>query len=66
MLADGCCSEVARVLAWRGVPLVFMSAGMDHPDMRAEFEGAIWFEKPVECAWIVQILHELLGDAAVM
>ena len=66
MLADGCCSEVARVLAWRGVPLVFLSAGMDHPDMRAEFEGAIWFEKPVERAWIVQILSELLDDAALV
>lgn len=59
MLADGRCIEIARVLARRGIPLVFLSGGMDHSDMRAEFAGAIWFEKPVECAWVVQVLSGL-------
>jgi DNA-binding response OmpR family regulator len=60
-LADGPCTEVARALHRRGVPLVFFSGqGPHHLEIRTEFQGAPWFEKPADYAEVVETLQGCL------
>ena len=59
-LADGPCTEVARTLQERAVPIVFFSAGGVHdPQIRDLVPEAVWFQKPADYRDVVKALHGL-------
>ena len=59
-LRDGPCTEVARVLSERGVPLVFFSGGPFRIDIRAAFPDSLLFEKPTDYVAVMRALHNLI------
>jgi DNA-binding response OmpR family regulator len=59
-LADGSCTEVARTLHQRGVPLVFFSGGAVYDvEIRTLVPDAHWFEKPADYREVMRALNGL-------
>ena len=58
-LADGPCTEVARILHRRGVLIVFFSAGAVHDlEIRRLVPDALWFMKPADYREVIRALNE--------
>ena len=63
LLSDGPCTEVARELRQRGVPLIVYS-GYSQQEAGPEFQEAIWLEKLASDEDLLQIMHQLLTSKA--
>jgi DNA-binding response OmpR family regulator len=60
-LADGTCRDVARVLARRAVPFVIYSGHRQDRDLLAEFDTAVWIEKPVPSSDLIAACRQLIA-----
>ena len=60
-LADGTCRDVARVLARRAVPIVIYSGHRRDKDLLAEFDTAVWIEKPAPSFDLIAACRQLIA-----
>ena len=58
-LKDGPCTQLARTLLERGVPVVIYSGYPQGPDTPPELRDVIWIEKPVERAKLLDVLVDV-------
>ena len=56
-LADGPCTDLARTLLGRGVPVVITSGCPHGPDTPPELCDVIWLEKPVDPARLLAVVE---------
>ena len=59
-LKDGFCTEIARTLRQRGVPVVIYSGYPRDPDLPDDLQDVPWIEKPVDRAALLDVLMSLL------
>jgi DNA-binding response OmpR family regulator len=62
VLADGSCAGIARMLRTRGVPFLVYSGWSYRDDVRGDFQGAPWLEKPAASQEIATTLTLLAGS----
>jgi DNA-binding response OmpR family regulator len=55
-LKDGFCTEVARTLLQRGVPVIIYSGYPQGADLPEELRHVTWVEKPVDRATLLDVL----------
>src|SRR5215211_4546358 len=56
-LADGPCTDLAKTLLGRGVPVIIASGCPFGPDTPPELCDVIWLEKPVDPASLVALIE---------
>jgi DNA-binding NtrC family response regulator len=61
-LRDGPCTELARTLLGRGVPVVIYSGIPRGPDILPDLRDVIWIEKPVDRADLLQVLIRFVPE----
>jgi CheY-like chemotaxis protein len=59
-LKDGFCTEVARTLRQRGVPIVIYSGYQPEADLPEALREVTWIEKPVNRAILLGVLASLV------
>ena len=60
-LKDGDCSEVARELRRRGVPMVFFTGDLGWPPLKEEFADLPAIAKPASAADLLKVLAEIVS-----
>jgi DNA-binding response OmpR family regulator len=63
-LKDGSCSDLARSLLARGVPVIIYSGISGTNDERGDLVGASWLEKPVDRPTLLKIALRLAPSLA--
>jgi DNA-binding NtrC family response regulator len=63
-LQDGPCTDLAKALLWRGVPVIIYSGCPHGPDTPSELRDVIWLEKPVDPASLLEIIKRLVPSSA--
>jgi DNA-binding NtrC family response regulator len=63
-LKDGPCTELARVLIGRGVPLVIYSGCRRNAEAPAELRDVVWLEKPIDRATLLDVVRQLVHPTA--
>src|SRR3954462_3540385 len=58
-LADGPCTDLAKTLLGRGVPVIITSGCPQGPDTPPELRGVIWLEKPVDPARLLALIERV-------
>ncbi len=53
-LADGPCTDLAKALLGRGVPVIIYSGLPRGPDLADGLDGVTWLEKPVDRACLLE------------
>ena len=63
-LKDGPCTELAKVLLGRGVPLVIYSGCQRDVEAPPELRDVVWLEKPVDRAGLLEVVRQLVSPTA--
>ena len=63
-LKDGSCTDLARSLLARGVPVIIYSGIPGTNDERQDLAGASWLEKPVDRATLLNVALRLAPSLA--
>lgn len=65
-LRDGPCTEIAKSLMARGVPVVIYSGWQKGPDTPRELRGLRWLQKPVDRPAMLAVLAGLAPSLAAL
>jgi DNA-binding response OmpR family regulator len=63
-LQDGPCTELAKTLLGRKVPIIIYSGLPRGPDTPSEFDGVTWLEKPIDRASLMAEAARLSPELA--
>lgn len=63
-LKDDLCTDLARTLLGRGVPVIFCSGYLRGPDLAPELGGVTWLEKPVERSKLLEAMAHVAPSLA--
>jgi DNA-binding NtrC family response regulator len=63
-LADGPCTDLAKTLLGRGVPVIITSGCPNGPETPSELRDVLWLEKPVDPASLVEVVERCAPSLA--
>src|SRR4051794_27525138 len=63
-LQDGPCTDLARTLLRRGVPVIIYSGFPHAPDAPSELRDVMWLEKPVDPASLLEVVERVAPSLA--
>ena len=63
-LADGPCTDLAKTLLGRGVPVIITSGCPNGPETPSELRDVLWLEKPVDPTSLVEVVERCAPSLA--